>query len=478
MTFTINRNGQQLGPFSRDEVLRHLSQGLLLETDLASSSQDQRWMPLSQLLTGHLPASPPSDPVALFVGKKYERYFKLRWAKLDARRSKLSWNWGACLGLYWLAYRKMYGYAFVFFGLFCVVIVGGSVGFSDQITEILTTAYTGASISLVLYGDQLYQLFVERKVKRIMARESPGQALPDLVRQGGTSFGAAIGFVAACGLVGWASAASGPRAFLSGFRSEPAHASNGGEKNNARPQREEGNRDGRAQRVDPQSSPDADAALVFGPWQPSSGVSSLGTKFCAIVSAVKDPDIGRNVAIKGYKNRDSITVDLYNASWNYPAASKVPVTVALEGPSRGSFKQNISAYADGQILDLEIPVASAGYFLLDLASKPRLRVTFPDGSDTDWTIHDAVSTETAGQLISCFDSMADGQLDARTLIALVEGLNDRCRGGSGDNAETLKACNERDAPMRQLQSLGYCYGKQGQAGYQYEWHHCGPDSIR
>jgi len=56
--------------------------------------------------------------------------------------------------------------------------------------------------------------------------------------------------------------------------------------------------------------------------------------------------------------------------------------------------------------------------------------------------------------------------------------NSLCRGGSGDDTETLKACDRREAVGRLLDNVGWCYGRHGEYGYQMEWHACGRDSNR
>lgn len=60
MTYSINRNGQSFGPYSRDEVQRYVSQGLISVNDLACIVGEQRWAPLHRLL-----AVPPPPPVPL-----------------------------------------------------------------------------------------------------------------------------------------------------------------------------------------------------------------------------------------------------------------------------------------------------------------------------------------------------------------------------------------------------------------------------
>jgi hypothetical protein len=59
-------------------------------------------------------------------------------------------------------------------------------------------------------------------------------------------------------------------------------------------------------------------------------------------------------------------------------------------------------------------------------------------------------------------------------IDQVERLNTQCRGGSGDNPATLRACAQRDAAYTKLAKAGWCYGKDGDAGYQRSWQRCQP----
>ncbi|TGQ20027.1 MAG: hypothetical protein E5V67_01905 [Mesorhizobium sp.] len=63
------------------------------------------------------------------------------------------------------------------------------------------------------------------------------------------------------------------------------------------------------------------------------------------------------------------------------------------------------------------------------------------------------------------------------LIRQWQVANENCRGGSGDDPQTEKACNARDALARRLEAAKWCYGKNGQSGYQYRWHRCGKGSI-
>lgn len=70
--------------------------------------------------------------------------------------------------------------------------------------------------------------------------------------------------------------------------------------------------------------------------------------------------------------------------------------------------------------------------------------------------------------------------DAETQALLADEaiLNDRCRGGSGDDMETWQACGARDYVGYLLSQRGYCFGKDGQAEFEMEWHACSTGSLR
>jgi len=53
--------------------------------------------------------------------------------------------------------------------------------------------------------------------------------------------------------------------------------------------------------------------------------------------------------------------------------------------------------------------------------------------------------------------------------------DEKCRGGYGD---TAPACAARVTYAAKLSAIGWCYGKQGEFGYQMTWHKCGPHSLR
>ena len=62
--------------------------------------------------------------------------------------------------------------------------------------------------------------------------------------------------------------------------------------------------------------------------------------------------------------------------------------------------------------------------------------------------------------------------DVALLIAQAETLNDRCRGGSGDDPATGKACGERDAIFRKVKAKNWCWGHDDQIGADRTWERC------
>lgn len=57
--------------------------------------------------------------------------------------------------------------------------------------------------------------------------------------------------------------------------------------------------------------------------------------------------------------------------------------------------------------------------------------------------------------------------------------DEACRGSTTpEDPTTLIACQKRSELDRHLDAAGYCYGREGESGNQYEWQVCGPGSNR
>lgn len=67
-------------------------------------------------------------------------------------------------------------------------------------------------------------------------------------------------------------------------------------------------------------------------------------------------------------------------------------------------------------------------------------------------------------------------ISTNELLDLWLQANGLCRGGAGE--ETMAWCEVRDGYDEVLDIRGWCYGKQGQAGFEMRWHQCGVGSNR
>jgi hypothetical protein len=138
----------------------------------------------------------PTDDIATaemkFIGKNYD-YFNRKWKIAELKKRKQSWNWAAfLLAVPWMAYRKMYLYCCIFVGLLCVEDLAEYAFGSPAILSFAISVATIATLGW--QGNSLYKHHVQGKVIEITAMNTPEQADIELVRQGGTSIGAAIGF--------------------------------------------------------------------------------------------------------------------------------------------------------------------------------------------------------------------------------------------------------------------------------------------
>lgn len=138
-----------------------------------------------------------------YVGYKHG-YYMAAWGTLKRRMVRMSWNWASALfGFLWFAYRKMYGYACVFFILFillsapycleqyclhysepmgvCVCNVTAALGLSNVLSfsqsEIEALLFTIRPYFLLFplacmlvcgaYGNYLYLRTVRKRIRRL-----------------------------------------------------------------------------------------------------------------------------------------------------------------------------------------------------------------------------------------------------------------------------------------------------------------------
>lgn len=56
--------------------------------------------------------------------------------------------------------------------------------------------------------------------------------------------------------------------------------------------------------------------------------------------------------------------------------------------------------------------------------------------------------------------------DVASLISDYYLLDEKCRGGGGDNPETIKSCDKRDAIVDKIQTKGWCWGKEDETKFE------------
>jgi len=113
------------------------------------------------------------DELAAFIGGKAQKYLlKFRKFSVDGiDRFSATWHWPAFIvGFWWLLYRKMYLWAFVYF-----------------ILLIIPYANVLAWITLAISGHYLYYRYAKRKILRVKTLQPSGDILKTLSELGGVN---------------------------------------------------------------------------------------------------------------------------------------------------------------------------------------------------------------------------------------------------------------------------------------------------
>lgn len=84
-----------------------------------------------------------------------------------------------------------------------------------------------------------------------------------------------------------------------------------------------------------------------------------------------------------------------------------------------------------------------------------------------WLI--SISAAVAGQDPFSTDLSA---MNLPNLVSLHESMNDQCRGGSGDNPDTQRYCDRRDAIYKEIERRGWCWGPDSAVGADKSWVEC------
>lgn len=128
-----------------------------------------------------------------FVGNKADFYFG-KWGKMRKNSSAMkiySWNWAAVLfGPVWYAYRKMYSFSILYYGL----IVGASVALYFFEKDVPSSAFGGGLLVFGLMGNYTYLDFISKKTRKIDedSTKDEMEKLEECKKQGRTDVRAAV----------------------------------------------------------------------------------------------------------------------------------------------------------------------------------------------------------------------------------------------------------------------------------------------
>ncbi len=115
------------------------------------------------LVNAALPRGPEYERQArLFIGDNH-KFYQAKWARMDARRTSISWNWAAfLLFLFWIGYRRMYGV-----GIMLIAIDAIEFGLEEAFRwpALVSGLFNfGFGLAIGLNGNHWYRNHMERKI--------------------------------------------------------------------------------------------------------------------------------------------------------------------------------------------------------------------------------------------------------------------------------------------------------------------------
>lgn len=221
MQIYVLRNGERLGPYSREQVEELLEGGIFVLMDLAWAGQTDEWQPLYKLvgtarrhiavpesLAGNVNSGAESfvhtpvtqmgsgvneEDIALFVGRNSAHFVKA-WKIRQLPYRQNWWKRGsglgcALFGYFWFIYRKMYLLAL----LVWLLSIAWVTLAERQHWGNPSAGRVFSMILVLLAGDGFYLWRAEKRIRRIKQQEkNPQLQRAMIVRAGGTSATAVV----------------------------------------------------------------------------------------------------------------------------------------------------------------------------------------------------------------------------------------------------------------------------------------------
>ncbi len=135
-------------------------------------------------------AGDADDLYSAFLGPKNAGYYQAAFEKIRAGGGSMGWHWPACLiTWFWLAYRKMWGWFFMYWLLypFAIMLVAALAGMAHE-SLVFVVYFVGYFIIPPMYANALYYRHATNKIARAQyAGTDPQAQALEAARLGGTS---------------------------------------------------------------------------------------------------------------------------------------------------------------------------------------------------------------------------------------------------------------------------------------------------
>lgn len=185
---------------------------------------------------------------------------------------------------------------------------------------------------------------------------------------------------------------------------------------------------------------------------------------------VKDlPVVSAKTIFVDYSGNEIAAEDKYKGKIFILGGAIDRIAVGLDGIPHANLLVPGSSVAS---VRMEFP-PSARKNLATLQAGQSIMAVCTGGSMVLWTVYASCQPEWAILPDVKGPSKAATRMQIEPLLARADELNGVCRGSSHPE-ETKRYCDERDQIMDEIRSAGWCWGHQGQAGYQRTWVVCQP----
>ncbi|ARQ46317.1 hypothetical protein [Oxalobacter formigenes] len=116
------------------------------------------------------------------------------------------------------------------------------------------------------------------------------------------------------------------------------------------------------------------------------------------MATVNRTDPETNASIKLIESTPFIQFDLYKGSWSFPEGTSVAVRLDFDDNE----PLDLTAYGDGKIVSIAIPVELTSVFLSLVNDRQYIRVFFREGNEKTWTIGLDGARSSLLRMLSCF----------------------------------------------------------------------------